>query len=204
MSPSSPGAGAGGFDLRPLGDADVDSYRTLRLRALREEPRAFSDDFDDERGADRAYFRAAMGDAPTHVTVGAFDARATLVGTATFRRDPRRKARHKATVHTMYVAPEARRAGLGTRLLAVVIGHGRALGVAQLHLWVLDPASSAARRLYLRVGFAPQGTVVRDDLLVAGRYVDAEYLTLALGAARSTDRALDVGALDRAVADHGP
>jgi L-amino acid N-acyltransferase YncA len=157
-------------------------------RALREEPFAFSDDFDDERDRPLDHFRAAMGDSGEHFTVGAFDERSTLIGIATWRRDPRRKARHKSHVHTMYVAREARRRGVGARLLDFVIDHARRLGVEQIHLWVLDPTRSAARSLYQSVGFAPQGALVRDDLFVDGRYVDAEYMTLALA---------------RAVTDHG-
>lgn len=166
--------------LRILGEEDVESYRALRLRALREEPLAFSDDFDDERDRPLEHFRAAMGDSGEHFTVGAFDERSTLAGIATFRRDPRRKARHKSYVHTMYVAREARRHGVGARLLEFIIDDARRLGVEQIHLWVLDPTRSAARRLYQSVGFAPQGALVRDDLWVNGRYVDAEYMTLAL------------------------
>lgn len=167
-------------NLRVLREEDVESYRALRLRALREEPFAFSDDLDDERERPLDYFRAAMGDSGEHFTVGAFDERSTLIGIATFRRDARRKARHKSYVHTMFVAREARRQGAGARLLAFVIDGARRLGVEQIHLWVLDPTRSAARSLYQRVGFSPQGALVRGDLVVDGRYIDAEYMTLAL------------------------
>jgi len=166
--------------LRTLRDDDVESYRALRLRALREEPLAFSDDFDDERDLAREHFRAAMGDSVEHFTIGAFDERSALVGIATFKRDARRKARHKSSLHTMYVAREARRRGVGALLLERVIDAARALGVEQIHLWVLDPTRSTATRLYQSVGFARQGALVRDDLWVGERYVDAEYMTLAL------------------------
>lgn len=170
----------GRHELRVLRSADVESYRMLRLRALREEPFAFSDDFEDESEMARDQVRAAMGDSREHFTVGAFEERKTLVGIATFKRDSRRKARHKSSIHTMYVAREARCLGVASGLLTFIIGEARALGVKHIHLWVLDPTRSGARRLYLSVGFAPQGAVVRDDLLVNGRYIDAEYMTLAL------------------------
>lgn len=173
--------------LRQLQDDDVEAYHALRLQALQAEPSAFSDDFDDERDLSRDHFRAAMGTSREHFTVGAFDERARLVGIATFRRDVRRKARHKSSIHTMYVAREVRRLGLGARLLGFVIDHARELGVEQIHLWVLDPAHSAARRLYQGVGFVAQGTVVRNDLVVLGRYVDAEYMTLTLTGDSPTD-----------------
>ena len=74
---------------------------------------------------------------------------------------------------------------MGSRLLRFVIDEARGLGVERIHLWVLDPARSAARRLYHGFGFAPQGALVLGDLLIRGRYIDAEYMTLALGHERT-------------------
>jgi len=171
--------GDGGATPRALTAADVESYRALRLRALREEPLAFSDAFEDEHDLPWDHFEAAMGDSDEHFTLGAFDPQGILIGLATFKRDQRRKARHKASIHTMYVAPEARGRGLGRRLLERIIDVARRLGVEQIHLWVLDPTRSAAFALYQSVGFTQQGALVHDDLRIDGRSVDAAYMTFA-------------------------
>lgn len=54
------------------------------------------------------------------------------------------------------VAPEARRGGLGTALVAAAIDTARARGVARMFLEVAE-SNTAARVLYARAGFAPVG-----------------------------------------------
>ncbi|KAF0852537.1 mitochondrial N-acetyltransferase superfamily member [Andalucia godoyi] len=102
-----------------------------------------------------------------------------LIGIATFKRDGRSKARHKGYIHTMFVAPEHRGCGIGQSILRQLIEQARSLdGLEQMHLWVLQPHTSAARRMYERVGFVMQGTVVCRDLKIGGVYVDAAYMSL--------------------------
>jgi GNAT superfamily N-acetyltransferase len=166
--------------IRKLERSDCEAYRALRLQALQESSRSFSDSYEDELQKPPDYFRGLMGEGPEHFTVGCFSS-ADLVAIATYKRDQRRKARHKSFIHTMYVAPEFRGQKIGRNLLGTLIQEARALpGVEQIHLWVLSPETSPARKLYLSAGFRPQGAVVKDDLLIEGRYVDAEYLTLVL------------------------
>lgn len=166
--------------VRPLTQGDWELYKQLRLLGFQESSHAFSESFEDERALPAEHFCKLIGDHAEHVTLGAFDG-AKLVGIATLKRDPRSKARHKGFIHTMYVAPEARRRGLADAMLAKAIALARAMpGLEQLHLWVLNPETSGARRLYLKMGFVPQGPVVRDDLVIDGEYVDAEYLVLRL------------------------
>jgi len=59
-------------------------------------------------------------------------------------------------VTSFYVAPAARGGGLGSRMLAAVLGWARAERVDAVLLW----PSARSRSLYLRHGFA-----VRDDVL---------------------------------------
>ncbi len=61
-----------------------------------------------------------------------------------------------AYVTNCYVLPEARGAGLGSRLLEEVLAWARGAGVDAVILW----PSARARPLYLRHGFS-----VRDDML---------------------------------------
>jgi ribosomal protein S18 acetylase RimI-like enzyme len=166
--------------IRPLTSSDSEAYRQLRLAGFREASHAFCQSFEDEQSLPAEYFKSCIGDEPEHVTFGAFDGE-KLVGIATLKRDKRSKARHKGFIHTMYVAPEARRRGLAEAMLAAAIERARAMpGLEQLHLWVLNPETSGARPLYLKLGFLAQGPVVRDDLVIDGKYVDAEYMVLRL------------------------
>jgi ribosomal protein S18 acetylase RimI-like enzyme len=56
----------------------------------------------------------------------------------------------------MWVAPEYRRQGVGSRLIDTVIDWARAQGFSRLALDVADH-NSAAVELYARHGFAPTG-----------------------------------------------
>jgi GNAT superfamily N-acetyltransferase len=61
-----------------------------------------------------------------------------------------------AFVDELYVIPERRGAGLGRALLRAVEAEARRSGVRRLHLEV-ERGNDAARRLYLREGFAALG-----------------------------------------------
>lgn len=168
-------------DIRKLVRSDREGYRNLRLRAFQESPFSFSESYEDEHQESLEFFNSLLGNNSEHFTLGCFSAKRELIGIATFKRDQRRKARHKSYVHTMYVAPEFRGKGIAHRLLESLVNSAREMhGLEQIHLWVLNPESSPARRLYKKAGFKPQGLVVRKDLLILDQYVDAEYMTLEL------------------------
>lgn len=169
------------FQIRRLGKSDGEAYRSLRLRAFQESSASFSESYEDECQKPLEFFYSLLGDNPEHFTVGSFSAAKELVGFATFRRDQRRKARHKSFIHTMYVTPEYRGQKIAASILTNIVDEARSMpGLEQIHLWVLNPETSAARRLYLKAGFKPQGPMVRNDLIIDGTYVDAEYLSLVM------------------------
>ncbi len=147
--------------IRALSETDASAYRTLRARAFVEDSASFSESAEDEAHLPIAHFQSLIGSGDEHVTFGSFD-EGRLNGFATFKRDKRSKARHKGFLHTMYVEREFRGNGIASRLLAMLVDHARSLqGLEQLHLWVLNPETSAARKLYERAGFVAQGMIVR-------------------------------------------
>ncbi len=169
------------FPVRRLAKADAEEYRDLRLRAFQESPRSFSESYEDECQKPIDFFQALLGDGPEHFTMGCFSGANELVGIATFKRDQRSKARHKSYIHTMYVAPEFRGQKIAQCVLRCLVEAAHTMpDLEQIHLWVLNPETSPARKLYLKAGFVLQGPLVSKDLIIDGTYVDAEYMTLAL------------------------
>jgi ribosomal protein S18 acetylase RimI-like enzyme len=77
----------------------------------------------------------------------------------------------------MYVAPEARRLGIGRALLLEAIGRLRTAGdIEQVELRVVQ-TEEPARRLYLSAGFQVQG-VLRRAMKMGQEYFVEEELVL--------------------------
>jgi ribosomal protein S18 acetylase RimI-like enzyme len=126
-----------------LHPATLETVKPLRLRALREDPDSFGSTL--EREQDRP-------DADWHIWVNdsliAFDGD-TPVGMGNVKVEAER-----ATIFGMWVAPEARGKGVGELLLRALIERA---GNRPITLCVAQDAH-AARRLYERLGFEPDGT----------------------------------------------
>ncbi|MEW5930563.1 MAG: GNAT family N-acetyltransferase [Gemmatimonadota bacterium] len=173
------------FHVRPLGPADAAAFQAFRLRALREAPEAFGSTYDEEVGLplETVAGLLAPADGPPQVVLGAFSEGGpggdALVGMVVCHRERRTKARHKASVGGMFVAPEARGLGIGRALLERVIAEARSWeGVEKLTLTVVERAT-AARALYRAVGFRPYG-LEPDSLRQDGVRDTVEYLALDL------------------------
>jgi ribosomal protein S18 acetylase RimI-like enzyme len=157
--------------IRRLPPSDVGAYRTLRLSALAESPEAFGSDVAAESAAPVETFANTLR---TSYVAGAFAAE-RLVGIAGFRRLDREKTRHRGDIWGVYVAPEARGAGVGRQLLEHVLDHARTQ-VQQVHLAV-TATNPAALRLYESLGFVRYGTEPRA-LRIGDRYLDEHLMVL--------------------------
>jgi GNAT superfamily N-acetyltransferase len=102
--------------IRCLGPEDHFAYRTTRLRALREEPTAFSANDEDESAIPLPVFADRLRHDADHFVLGAFHGEA-LVGIVGVTRERGAKERHKAFLRSMYVAAEHRGQGVGRQLL---------------------------------------------------------------------------------------
>jgi GNAT superfamily N-acetyltransferase len=169
--------------IRQLSGDDAQSLRDLRQRALAEHPEAFGSAPDEEAALTLEQFIGNYLSPPLRITLGAFGGD-RLVGIASLLRWSPRKTRHKAMVTGMYVAPEARGAGLGRALLDALIEHARGLeGLRDLSLAV-TVTNAAARTLYQRLGFVPFG-IERDYICADGIYHSIEWMLLRLDSADS-------------------
>lgn len=162
--------------VRMLGPADATLYRSLRLRALREHPDAFTSSWEEER---ELPVEAAAQRLAAHPFWGAYR-QAELYGFVGLQREPRTKNRHKATVMGMYVAPEVAGQGVGRKLLAALVAHARLNGLASLVLTVTD-GNERAVRLYTSAGFRSFG-IEPDAIRVAGRPLAKNHMHLDLNA----------------------
>lgn len=141
------------MSTRILGPADVATYREIRLEALRGDPHAFCSTLERESAFDDATMveRLTSYDGrPGAVIVDDTPRPAGMVGVGLD------VAGDVATLWGMWVRPDARRTGLGRRLVAGAVDWAEAHGAAALDLWVVVGNGSAIA-LYERCGFAATG-----------------------------------------------
>jgi ribosomal protein S18 acetylase RimI-like enzyme len=142
--------------VRRLRAGEGDRLRELRLRALRADPYAFYATLASEEFAPPEHWERqarASESAATQVTFVA-DRDGESVGIAIGLLPADRPA--TARVEAMWVAPGARRLGLGRALLEAVMAWARERGALRLELAVSE-RSAAAQALYRDAGFAPTG-----------------------------------------------
>lgn len=144
--------------VRRLAPADAPAYRALMLEGYACDPDAFTATVAERAGLPLAFWEArlAAGELASEVVFGALlDGR--LAGAVGIGFEQRPKLRHKAGLFGMFVAHDARRRGLGRRLVEAALDEARRrAGIAQLHLTVTE-GNPAAETLYAQCGFVPFG-----------------------------------------------
>lgn len=129
---------------------DWRDLRELRLRSLRDAPEAFgqtnekaSEEPDSEwQSAARA---SASGDRRAWFLASIDDRYVGLV-------QARRRVPDECLVFSMWVAPDARRAGVGNLLIEAVASWAQQWGARRIVLWVFGP-NEGAQRFYRQIGF---------------------------------------------------
>ena len=159
--------------IRRLTSADAAAYREIRLAGLRDTPEAFGSTFARESTQPLTWFCDRLGNS---AVFGAFHLTA-LLGVAGLAIREGEKERHKGLLWGMYVRPDARKAGVGRRLVEAVVDHARA-HVEVIQLSVIS-GNEPARRLYSSLGFVEYG-LERDSLKQSGRYYDEILMGLDL------------------------
>lgn len=143
--------------VRPIHPSEWRALRELRLAALRESPHAFWRTLEEEEPLPDEHWRAwaARGAAGVEGVLLVAESSGKLVGMAATYHDA-----ETATWNliAMWVAPDARGAGAGARLVQGILGWARDAGHSRVVLWVNDD-NPAAIALYERCGFLRTGRI---------------------------------------------
>jgi len=140
------------LQIRRLMPANAARYRELRLEGLRCNPEAFGSTYETESVQPLSSFSKRLAGS---AVFGAFRG-AELLGIAGFAVRNGLKEAHKGLLWGMYVRPDARKAGVGRRLVEAVIDFARQR-VELLQLSVVSD-NEQARRLYASLGFVEYGS----------------------------------------------
>ena len=166
------------FAIRPLTADDAPAYRTLRLRALTEDPAAYLTSAEEYAGRLLEEVAAGLRGSENSLTLGAFDQTA-LLGIATLVRSERLKLRHRADVLGVYLAPEMRGRGLAQAMMGELISAAKQMpGLDVLELSVTE-TQLAAQHLYERLGFVMWG-VQPDAVREGGQALSELHMQLRL------------------------
>lgn len=158
--------------VRVLTKQDIQEFRTIRLRALKEHPEAFGAAYAEEA----ALTPEAMESWLDGSIFGAFD-ESMLVGIVSIRGSRYLKTRHRANIGAMYVAPEARGKGAGQALIDAALEKAHSFEGVEDVVLAVTVGNDSARRLYLRAGFTPYSIDPRY-LKVNDQYFDIEWMIL--------------------------
>jgi GNAT superfamily N-acetyltransferase len=142
-------------------------YKAVRLRAIRTDPHAYGTTLEHAIGRTDESWRDQAARNATGEECALFLAErdGELIGVAGTQREE--EDRGLFGVYQMWVAPEARQAGVGAQLMAALESFARTAGATTMKLRVF-PAAPDARRLYLRAGFAGDGDWLTKRLTAGG------------------------------------
>lgn len=165
------------MQVRILRPTDAEALRALRLQSVLTDPGAFGRTLEEEQSRDVAWYAerlTAQDGSEADAVLGAFEGD-LLVGIVGLLRETQVRRSHRVNLWGMYVAPEARGRGTGRALLSAALAHARAIpGVRQVHLGVTARAT-AARALYLAMGFTSIGRIPGGMRMDDG-FVDEELM----------------------------
>jgi GNAT superfamily N-acetyltransferase len=162
--------------IRIAGADDVESFKRIRMEALRLEPAAFASSAEDwDRLSDDDWRQRLLGD-PVFLAFDG-DKPVAIMG---LLRQRASKMVHRATIIMVYVRREMRGTGLAGRLLDHVVDYARDNGIKQLEL-TASAENASAIRFYRNAGFADAGLIPAgvihegreiDDLIMVRRIAD--------------------------------
>lgn len=167
------------MEIKFLQEKDALSYKELRLYSLKESPFSFSDSYEDQKNKSLSDFQNEIIkiDNPLEsFTLGAFNNENQLIGFVKFKRDGRSKARHRASLYSLYVKPDYRKNGIGRKLVEELLNSIINLTeLKQLQLSTIITKDSLVN-FYRSFGFKKLGGIIRKDLIIDNQYVDAIYM----------------------------
>jgi RimJ/RimL family protein N-acetyltransferase len=162
--------------VRLLTSADAEAYRSVRLRALHEQPPAFGSLPEVEPNLAETAARLAESD--DRCFFGAFQGE-QLIGIIRLSRYSAPNEKHRAYLAGLYVLPPFRGHGCGRALVHEALSRAaNAPGIRRVNLTVVTQQEEAIR-LYQSFGFRIYGTE-QETFSRDGQFYDEHLMTLEL------------------------
>lgn len=167
----------GSMNIKVLQPIDGESYRNIRLEALKSNPEAFASSYEEEKENSVDFYKNRLNPGLA-TTFGAFIEN-KLVGVVSLVIENKLKLSHRANIYAMYVTPSERGTGIGKKLMLEAINKAREIeGVEQIYLTVVT-INISAKHLYHSLGFEIYGEDKRA-LKIDESYYDETHMVLYL------------------------
>ena len=164
--------------IRELTLNDVQAYRELRLRALKEHPEAFGSSYEESSQRPLEWYAERLNTKNENFILGAF-IEGKLVGTVGMFQHEGNKDRHKGVIWGMHTAAEAQGQGIGRTLLITAIERARQISDIELLQLSVVTKNSNARNFYISCGFKVYG-LEPHALKLGDSYLDEEHMFMFL------------------------
>ena len=167
------------MEIRLLMPSDAQSYWTLRLEALKQNPAAFSTSYEEAIKRENPLEQVARNfTTEGNYTFGSFENK-ELIGVVTLLHEQSIKLYHRANIFAMYVTPTNQGLGVGKALLTAAVNQARSIkDIEKINLSVVA-SNEKAKQLYCKLGFKVYG-IEEKALKVNGVYYDDEHMVLHL------------------------
>lgn len=139
-------------EIHRVAPNEWEQFRDVRLRALADAPSAFGSSLAREQAFDEAAWQERWFGRTAVFAAKEGDAWLGIAGAYPDQDEP-----STVWVVSMWVAPEARRRGMGRALIDACVDWARTRGASEVHLWVTR-SNVPARALYEAAGFLPTGS----------------------------------------------
>jgi RimJ/RimL family protein N-acetyltransferase len=155
--------------------ADVDSFRELRLEALKNHPTAFGADYEESAARPNEYWQERLKFEKSQEALFFAEHESRLAGMTGIFRSSSKKRHHESTIWGVYVKPEWRGHHISEALVRSCLGWAKEQGLAIVKLAVVT-TNRPAIRCYERCGFVIygkepkalyQGSMYYDEYLMA-------------------------------------
>lgn len=167
--------------IRLLGSNELETFRTIRLEALRCAPAAYASTVASWETLSDEEWRRRMTENSVFVAFHADEP----IGMMGLKRERSVKRVHRASLVMVYLRESARGTGMAAQLLEKVIDHARAQGIRQLEL-VVNAENTRAILFYRRQGFTEMGRIPAA-LIDGTREIDEVLMMRRLDAPHGSD-----------------
>ncbi|MGG1516896.1 GNAT family N-acetyltransferase [Paenibacillus oryzisoli] len=167
------------MEIRKITKQDAAPFWQLRLEGLQQSPISFSSSHEEAMLLSHEQVLKRINEADDNYILGCFDEAGELVGMAGFMRETSLKLKHKGFIWGVYVTQNARKQGIGRRLMEEIIRQAKELPELMQICLSVTSSNLPAKRMYETLGFVTYG-VEKNALFVDGVLWDEDLMALQL------------------------